>query len=109
MSSHTYAFRSAERVLEIALEQQKRGADIVKIVTGADSMEQQLENLRITELLKRELKIPFLFLSVGECRLHRRIGPMLGSCMWLCVQEHDELSTPAQPLLRNVKAIRDNF
>ena len=109
MSSHTYAFRSAERVLEIALEQQKRGADIVKIVTGADSMEQQLENLRITELLKRELKVPFLFLSVGECSLHRRIGPMLGSCMWLCVQTHDELSTPAQPLLHKVKAIRDNF
>lgn len=109
MSSHTYAFRSAERVLEIALEQQKRGADIVKIVTGADNMEQQIENLRITELLKRELKVPFLFLSVGECSLHRRIGPMLGSCMWLCVQEHDELSTPAQPLLHKVKAIRDNF
>lgn len=109
MSSHTYAFRSAERVLEIALEQQRRGADIVKIVTGADSMEQQLENLRITNLLKQELKVPFLFLSVGECSLHRRMGPMLGSCMWLCVQEHDELSTPAQPLLRKVKAIRDNF
>ena len=109
MSSHTYAFRSAERVLEIALEQQKRGADIVKIVTGADNMAQQIENLRITELLKRELKVPFLFLSVGECSLHRRIGPMLGSCMWLCVQEHDELSTPAQPLLHKVKAIRDNF
>lgn len=109
MSSHTYAFRSAERVLEIALEQQKRGADIVKIVTGADNMEQQLENLRITRMLKQELKVPFLFLSVGECGLHRRIGPMLGSCMWLCVQEYDELSTPAQPLLRNIKAIRENF
>lgn len=109
MSSHTYAFRSAERVLEIALEQQRRGADIVKIVTGADRMEQQLENLRITDLLKKELKVPFLFLSVGECSLHRRIGPMLGSCMWLCVQEHDELSTPTQPLLRKVKEIRDNF
>ena len=91
------------------MEQQKRGADIVKIVTGANCMEQQIENLRITELLKRELKVPFLFLSVGECSLHRRIGPMLGSCMWLCVQEYDELSTPAQPLLHKVKAIRENF
>jgi 3-dehydroquinate dehydratase len=44
MSSHVLKFTPAERVLEIALEQKRRGADIIKIVTGADSMEQQLEN-----------------------------------------------------------------
>jgi hypothetical protein len=33
-------------------------------------MEQQIENLRITDLLKRELEVPFLFLSGGECSLH---------------------------------------
>ncbi|MBQ8793908.1 MAG: type I 3-dehydroquinate dehydratase, partial [Clostridia bacterium] len=55
MSSHLYKFAPAERVLEIALEQKRRGADIIKIVTGADTMEQQIENLRITDLLKKEL------------------------------------------------------
>ena len=39
----------------------------------------------------------------------RKIGGELGSCMYLCVCEHDEFSTPAQPLLKNVKAIRDNM
>jgi hypothetical protein len=72
-------------------------------------MEQQIENLRITDLLKRELGAPFLFLSGGECSLHRRLGIKLGCCMALCVYEHDHLSTSSQPLLRNMKIIRDNF
>ena len=107
MSSHIMKFTPAERVLEIALEQQRRGADICKIVVGAESMEQQIENLRIATLLKKKLSIPFLFLSGGETRILRRFGGELGCCMYLCVYEHDDLATPAQPLLRCVKEIRD--
>lgn len=107
MSSHILKFTPAERVLEVALEQKRRGADVIKIVTGADTMEQQIENLRITDLLKRELGAPFLFLSGGACSLHRRLGIKLGCCMSLCVYEHDVLSTPAQPLLSTMKTIRD--
>lgn len=109
ISSHIYTYTPAERVLEIALEHQRRGADISKIVTGADTMEQQLENLKIVNLLKENLKIPFLFLAGGECHILRRIGGELGCCMYLCVQEYDELATSTQPLLKNVKAIRDNM
>ncbi len=109
MSSHILKFTRAERVLEIALEQKRRGADIIKIVTGADNMEQQIENLRITNLLKNELGAPFLFLSGGECSLHRRLGIKLGCCMSLCVFEHDILSTAEQPLLSTMKNIRDGI
>lgn len=109
MSSHILKFTPAERVLEVALEQKRRGADIIKIVTGADTMEQQIENLRITDLLKRELGAPFLFLSGGECVLHRRLGIKLGCCMALCVYEHDHLSTYPQPLLSEMKLIRDQI
>ena len=109
MSSHIMKYTSAERILEMALSQQERGADIVKIVVGADDMDQQLENLKIVQLLKQNLRVPFLFLSSGECTLLRRIGPIIGCCMYLCVYEHDELATPQQPLLTNAKAIRDNF
>lgn len=109
ISSHIYKYTSAERVLEIALEHQRRGADISKIVTGADTMEQQLDNLKIINLLKENLKIPFLFLTGGECHVLRRIGGEVGCCMYLCVHEYDELATPSQPLLKNVKAIRDNM
>ncbi len=109
MSSHTGKFTPAERVLEMALEYQRRGADIAKIVTNAESMAEQIENMRIITLLKEKLDIPFLFLCGGECSILRRIGGELGSCMYLCVCEYDEIATPVQPLLKHVKAIRDNM
>lgn len=109
MSSHVRKFTPAERALEIALEHQRRGADISKIVARANTMEEQIENLRIIHLLKKSLKIPFLFLVGGECRILRRIGGSLGNCMNLCVHEYDALATSTQPLLKNAKAIRDNM
>ena len=109
ISSHILKFTPAEKVLEIALEYQRRGADIAKLVVGAENMEEQLENLKIINLLKEKLSIPFLFLSGGECRLLRRIGGEIGCVMYLAVYEHDELAAPAQPLLENLKAIRDNI
>lgn len=107
MSSHVLKYTPAERVLEIAREHQRRGADICKIVTGAEDMAQQIENLRIIDLLKKELNIPFLYLAGGECRILRRIGANIGSCMSLCVHEHDDLATPSQPLLRDMKILRE--
>ena len=107
MSSHVLKFTPAERVLEIAREHERRGADICKIVTGAENTEQQIENLRIINLLKENLKIPFLFLAGGECRILRRIGGSLGCCMYLCVHEYDELATKSQPLLRDIKMLRE--
>ena len=109
MSSHVLKYIPAEEVLKIALEHQRRGADICKIVTGADTMEQQIENLKIINMLKENLKIPFLFLAGGESHILRRIGGELGDWMYLTVYEHDELATASQPLIRNVKAIRDNM
>ena len=109
MSSHVMKYTPAERVLEIALEHQRRGADISKIGVGADNREQELENLKIINMLKEKLDIPFLFLSSGECRILRRIGGEIGSCMYLCVYEHDALATPQQPLLKKLKQIRDNM
>lgn len=109
MSSHLYKYAPADRVLEIAFEQKRRGADIIKIVTAADSMEQQIENLRITNLLKQELDAPFLFLSGGASTIHRRLGIKLGCCMALCVYEHDALSTASQPLLSVMKTVRNDL
>ncbi len=107
MSTHILRFTPAERVLEIALAHEARGADICKIVTGASTMAEQIENMRIINLLKEKLEIPFLFLSVGECHIMRRIGGALGCCMYLCVHEYDEYATKTQPLLSDMKKIRD--
>ena len=110
MSSHIpHEITPAERVLEIALAHEARGADISKIVTMADTMEQQIENLRIINLLKQNLKIPFLFLCGGECSILRRIGGEIGSCMYLGVAEYDDLATPMQPIVEKLRAIRDNM
>ena len=79
-------------------------------MTAAETEEEELENLRITALLRKELSIPFLFLSGGShCKLHRQIGPMLGSCMWLTVHHYDAYATPSQPLLHAIQAIADHF
>jgi len=110
MSSHVLKFTPAETVLEIACEQKKRGADIVKIVTAGDSDEEQMENLRITTLLKKELGVPFLFLSAGtHSKIHRMIGAQLGCVTYLAVREHDERAVPTQPTIKAAKAVRDNF
>ena len=110
MSSHVLKFIPAETVLDIAFEQQKRGADIVKIVTAANTDEEQMENLRITSLLKKELKVPFLFLSGGtHSKIHRMIGAQLGCITYLAVQAHDARAVPTQPTIKAAKAVRDNF
>ena len=109
MSAHTKCYLSGEKVLELALEQKRRGADIIKIVTDAADMQEQLENMKTIDLLKRELGAPFLFLCGGECSIMRRMGIHLGCSIALCVYEHDHLSTPGQPLLQVMKQIRDQI
>ncbi len=110
MSSHVMKFTPAEEVLRIALEHQARGADISKIVTAANSDEEEVENIRITSLLKKELDIPFLFLSGGSHnQRHRLFGPMFGCAMWLSVPEHQRCSTKSQPLCRAVSDIARSF
>jgi len=110
MSSHIRRFLPVEKVVEIALEQQSRGVDIVKMVTGSDTEEELMANLNTIQALKRELKVPFLFLSGGPyCKIHRMFGPYFGVCMWLCVQKYDTFSSKEQPVLRAVRNIVANF
>lgn len=109
MSSHVNKFMSEEQVLRIANEHKRRGADISKIVAYGNSMEEQIENLRITSALKEKLGIPYLFLSGGESLMHRRLGILLGCCMSLCVCELADGSTNPQPLVTEQKEIRDKM
>ena len=110
MSSHVHKFLPPEKVLEMAIEQQRRGVDIVKIVTGAETEEEQLINFEICNLLKKELKIPFLFLSNGKFNyLHRTVGPALGVCMWLCFREYDETTYVGPPLLADVLKVKQGL
>ncbi len=108
ISSHTYRFLNTDEVLKIAEIQANRGADVIKIVTAAETPEQLYENFETTARLKRELDKPFLFLCVGEyCKKHRITAPLICDGPFLCVAEYDELATPVQPLLSKVRETVD--
>lgn len=110
VSSHIFEYRSAQELLEVAREQESRGADVLKFVTESNTEEELAENIRTGTFLKKELKKPFLFLSRGKyCKIHRMIAPYFGSCMWLCVYQYGILDNKDQPLLRQVKAVTENF
>lgn len=108
MSSHTYRFLTWDEVLRTAKIQSDRGADIIKIVTAANTEKELYDNFEITARLKKELEKPFLFLCVGEyCKKHRLMAPIITNDIYLCVAEHDKFSTPAQPLLKTAKQLVD--
>ncbi|MBQ9543729.1 MAG: type I 3-dehydroquinate dehydratase [Clostridia bacterium] len=110
MSSHLNAFFPKDEVVKFAKEQIRRGADISKIVSMANTREQLIEDILIAEELKNTLGAPFLLLAGGKyCRLLRQIGPAFGVCMYLCVQQYKHGNTKTQPILRAAKAIRDNM
>ena len=108
MSTHIFEYTSPEEVLEIALLQQERGVDIAKIVTVANSEKELDASLETIMLLKKNLDIPFLHLCNGShCRKHRLLGPFLGSCFYLCL-ENSKTQGP-QPTIEEAKAMREKF
>jgi|BioPla2DNA2_1021312.scaffolds.fasta_scaffold50343_2 3-dehydroquinate dehydratase type I len=104
MSSHLSEHaRTGEEVLAHLLEQESRGADILKIVTGVRTEEELLEAFRTTMLLHRELDKPFVHLCNGKfSRLHRFLGPKLGVSIAFAVFTETPQSQPTIPQLRNV-------
>jgi 3-dehydroquinate dehydratase type I len=104
MSTHIFHYFSGEDVLKLAFSQQERGVDIVKIVTVADSEEELSENLKTTIALKEQLSVPSLFLCNGTyCKKHRILGPVLGSDMFLAVENSRDNEN--QPTLKRAKEI----
>ena len=103
MSSHVFHFIAKEQVCAIAAEMQKRGADIAKIVAIADNEKELDEDFEALLLLKKRIGIPTLFLCNGFCcQKHRMLGPMLGSCMYLVV-ENGSGKTDLQRMTEQVK------
>ncbi len=108
ISSHTFRFMEYSDIYKILQAQKERGADVCKIVTAANSENELKSNFYITSKLAKEFSNPFLFLCIGDfCEKHRKVAPLINNGMFLCVAEHDEFSTPAQPLLTDAKRIVD--
>ncbi len=106
MSTHIFAYRSPQSVLEIATMQRDRGADIAKIVTMANSEKEQEDAFRTNLLLREELNTDFLFLCNGtHCKKHRLFGPFLGSCLYMCVD--NEKTQENQPTIEKAKRMKE--
>ena len=98
MSSHIMQPRTCEQVLEQMTEMEKRGADIIKIVTLANTEDEFLEAIRTTLELRRTMKKPFIHLCGGEfAKPLRLLEPTLGSCLTFCTQRFTPHYTTIQP------------
>lgn len=107
MSAHILKYIPCEKVVEIALSQQMRGVDIVKIVTEANSDEELCNNLKTSVILKEKLDVPSLFLCNGtHCKKHRMLGPSLGSSMFLAVEDSNtDLNQPPISKAREILSL----
>lgn len=110
MSSHTWVHMKTEDTIEHLQNLADRGADMVKVATSVNSEEELIEALRTTVELKKALKVPFIHICMGQYgKIHRFVGPMLGSSLIFCVQSYTVNGHKEQPLLRSAKAVLDNM
>jgi 3-dehydroquinate dehydratase len=111
ISCHTLVRMSTEEILSQVREVvNTREPDMVKIVPRVETEDELLEAFRSTATLKRELKIPFIHIAMGTYnRIHRIVGPMLGSSLCFCVPYYNKDVTLEQPLLRATRKIFDNW
>ena len=108
MSAHIFEYRSPQSILEIMQLQQERGADIAKVVTVANSTKESDDAFKTNFLLSDNLNIPYLFLCNGtHCKKHRALGPMLGLCMYLCLE--NSLTHGPQPTIEEAKMLREKM
>lgn len=111
MSSHTFGVHhKPEQAVEHLSALAARGADMVKLAETLSSEDELLEAFQTTVMLKRELKVPFIHICMGQWgKLHRFVGPMLGSSLIFCVEQYTAKGHKEQPLLRAAKTVFDNL
>jgi len=109
-SAHLRTYLPEEMIVEIAKAQEARGADVAKIVSGAKTEDELIDDIGICARLKKHVACKYLFLANGKhCRLLRRITGKLGSCMYLCTPDYRARGSKEQPLVKCQKAIVDNM
>ncbi len=109
MSSHTMKNISAGECEMIAKAHIERGADIIKIVNTATSKSEVPQYIEAIQKITAMTDKKLLLLVSGEGQILRYIGPNFGVCMYLCVAYHGPLDTPQQPILKDLKQIRDHI
>lgn len=109
-SVHHTEFLGEEEIMRQAREQVRRGADVVKIVTKANTREELISNIDIITKIKKEIDAPLIYLSSGKYSYTvRQVGIAFGVDICLCVEHYNELTNKIQPSLAASRAIRDNL
>ena len=110
LSCHPGIPMTAEQVVDLALFLEKRGPDIIKIVTTAKDENDLLESIRAMTLLKKEVRTPVAYHAAGHAGLLSRvINPALGGQIAFCVDGFDENSTLDQLDLTTARAVIDGL
>ncbi|MDF2725229.1 MAG: type 3-dehydroquinate dehydratase [Paenibacillus sp.] len=110
MSSHTWVYMTTDEVLAHAKELEARGADFIKIAMSVNSEEEMIDSIKTTSVVSKALSVPFLHICMGfHGKLHRAIGPLVGSCFALCVQKYTPAGHKEKVLLRAEKSVFDNI
>jgi 3-dehydroquinate dehydratase len=105
-SSHALVRLRTDGALAIGRLAQERGADAVKIVQFCANDDDVVEALASTVRLKRDLRIPFVMMAMGEYgKLVRVIAPLLGSMLVFARQDYQPGSFLDQPPVRSMRAL----
>jgi len=109
-SAHTLTRMTPEGALAIGRLAGERGADALKLVQFCASYEDALEALQTSVVLKRELRIPFVHMAMGEYgKLVRPLAPLFGSMLVFARHDYAPGSFLDQPPVRAMRAVLDNI
>ena len=91
LSCHPGIFLDRDQVVELALFLEKRGPDVLKIVSVAHNEDELIESFAAMLLLKKEVRTPVVYHASGKAgRLSRVINPLLGGHIAFCVDRFRE-------------------
>lgn len=108
VSAHVGTMLTRTQGADLAKEMARRGADYVKIIVCAQSMDDVAEIYDTIRELKRTLNKPFLYQTYGLYgKLVRPTAWMFGSGMILCHNRYTELSNKEKPLIADVRRVKE--
>ena len=110
LSCHPGIAMKCEQVVELALFLEKRGPDIIKIVTAAENGGDLIESFKTMAVLKKEVKTAVSYHTNGAAgSLSRIVNPILGGHIVFCVDRYSGGSTMEQLDLKTAKDAIDNL
>ena len=105
LSCHTPCALTCEQTLEMMTAMEARGADLVKIVTKANSMDELAEAFKTSAELYRTLKVPYIHLVSGAfARPHRIAAATLGGAIVFAVHHYEKNKEITQPTIKEMVA-----